>query len=95
MSYYIDKDSGEFVVWHSGPHIHYIQSKHATFELAQAHIHYLNGGDGLTKRERFAMAAMQGIQASLSSSDNMTVGNITDLSIKQADSLIKGLEGEG
>ncbi len=32
-------------------------------EHAEARCNYLNGGDGLTKRERFAMAAMQQCQA--------------------------------
>lgn len=35
----------------------------STLEKAEAKCNYLNEGDGLTRRERFAMAAMQGILA--------------------------------
>lgn len=63
---------------------------------AEAKCNYLNGGDGLTKRERFAMAAMQGIQAQNFISDHnefgMSSDDISRIATEQADDLIDALE---
>ncbi len=55
----------------------------------------VNGGDifgGLTKREAFAMAAMQGIVSSLTEDDCLGVEDIASWSVKYADALLAKLE---
>jgi len=47
---------------------------------------------GLTKREELAGRAMQGILGNQLSIDNYSVGNIAELSVLQADALLKELE---
>lgn|GEM_PF-5436319 len=57
-------------------------------EQAEAKCNYLNGGDGLTKRELFAMAAMQALIANC----NVPESQIASWSVSQADALIAELE---
>ena len=67
------------------------QTPVGTVEQAEAKCSHLNGGDGLTKRERFAMAAMQGLAASDAYSQ-ATPTKLALWSVEQADELIAALE---
>lgn len=62
-----------------------------TIEQAEAKCNYLNGGDGLTRRERFAMAAMQGILAA-DADFCVPPGMVAEWSVQRADVLIAELE---
>lgn len=49
-------------------------------------------GAGLTKREMFAMAAMQGLLASLTSDDDLTPAELARCAARNADALLAELE---
>lgn len=53
--------------------------------------HYQDDVPGLTKRERYAMAAMQGLLSG-DTSDGWTVASATKKAVEYADALITALE---
>ena len=64
-------------------------------EKCEAYCNYLNGGDGLTKRERIAIAAMQCNLASNFTNESQSASDelcIAHWSVLQADALIAELE---
>lgn len=68
-----------------------------TLEEAEAKCSALNGsGDGLTKRERFAMAAMQGLSGVCDSTGMLMVAvpDIASLSVEYADAVLAELDKE-
>lgn len=60
------------------------ESEFQTSEEAAARVNYLNGGSGLTKRETFALAAIQG----LSSDDDITPTDVVNDAFRTADKAI-------
>lgn len=49
---------------------------------------------GLTKRERFAMAAMQGLLSAVDSEGTWTGLDCADQAVKEADALLSALQGD-
>lgn len=95
MSYSVRVDDCS-VYYNYGDGDGYFYKGYSSLEEAEAKCNYLNGGDGLTKRERFAMAAMKGLSASDFISDQHASGTyceqIADIATEQADALIKALK---
>lgn len=53
---------------------------------------FINSNTGLTKREMFAMAAMQGILSSLTDEHDLSVDCLAKCSVRNADALLAELE---
>jgi hypothetical protein len=91
MSYYYRKTEPQLwtVMTTDGTGDVHTDSDHDTKEDAAARVHYLNGGDGLTLRQRYAMAALAGLM-----SESFTVEGIpwiaTQAFIVADEMLLKG-----
>ena len=105
MSYFIQEcksSKGGYYVTHSvdmQPELTNSVRQHFNaddYDGAESLCSKLNGGDGLTMRERFAMAAMQGLHSSNFLRDHNPIGmgeeDIAKIAIRQADALIKALK---
>ncbi len=103
MSWYVDREmedvdakfsteqqpTGKYIVGH--PDRKVTVGPFDELQQAEAKCNFLNGGDGLTKRERFALAAMQGMQTASTANHTQSdtaIKTIAKWAYKQADAML-------